>query len=137
YGKVNGFVNDVLVDRGSEVRKGQVLVTLDAPELRSQLQSAMSKFVQAQENAAASKEKYWRLKEAAKEQGAVAPLDLDIALSRMKADEAIVNSEKSNVESMSNIENYLTITAPFTGIIVQRNISAGALVGPGSKSNDQ
>lgn len=137
YGKVNGFVNDVLVDRGSEVRKGQVLVTLDAPELRSQLQSAMSKFVQAQENAAASKEKYRRLKEAAKEQGAVAPLDLDIALSRMKADEAIVNSEKSNVESMSNIENYLTITAPFTGVIVQRNISAGALVGPGSKSNDQ
>lgn len=137
YGKVNGFVNDVLVDRGSIVRKGQVLITLDAPELRSQLQSAMSKFVQAQENAAASKEKYRRLKEASKEKGAVAPLDLDIALSRMKADEAIVMSEKSNVESMTNIENYLTITAPFSGVIVQRNVSSGALVGPGSKSNDQ
>lgn len=137
YGKVNGFVNEVKVDRGSVVKKGQVLVTLDAPELRSQLQSAMSKFVQAQENAAASKEKYRRLKEASKEAGAVAPLDLDIASSRMKADEAIVMSEKSNVESMSNIESYLTITAPFNGVIVQRNISAGALVGPGSKSNDQ
>ncbi len=137
YGKVNGFVKDVLVDRGTVVRKGQVLVTLEAPELRSQLQSAMSKFVHAQENAAASKEKYRRLKEAAKEAGAVAPLDLDIALSRMKADDAIVMSEKSNVESMSNIESYLTITAPFNGVIVQRNVSSGALVGPGSKSNDQ
>jgi membrane fusion protein, multidrug efflux system len=137
YGKVNGFVNDVLVDRGTRVRKGQVLVTLDAPELRSALQSAMSKFVQAQENAAASKEKYRRLKEAAKEAGAVAPLDLDIALSRMKADDAIVSSERSNVESMQNIESYLTIVAPFNGVITQRNVSAGALVGPGSKSNDQ
>ncbi len=136
YGKVNGFVNEVLTDRGSSVRKGQVLVTLDAPELRSQLQSAVSKFVQAQENAAASKEKFRRLSEAAKEEGAVAPLDLDISKSRMKADEAIVMSEKSNVESMTNIENYLTITAPFNGVIVQRNISAGALVGPGSKTND-
>jgi RND family efflux transporter MFP subunit len=137
YGKVNGFINDVLVDRGTVVKKGQVLITLDAPELRSQLQSATSKFAQAQENAAASKEKYRRLKEAAKERGAVAPLDLDIALSRMKADEAIVMSEKSNVESMSNIENYLIIKAPFNGVIVQRNVSSGALVGPGSKSNDQ
>lgn len=136
YAKVNGFVKDVLADRGSTVYKGQTLVTLEAPELESQLQAAISKYVQAQENAVASKDKYKRLKEAATEAGAVAPLDIENALSRMKADEAIVLSEKSNVESMSNIKGYLTITAPFNGAIVQRNVSAGALVGPGSKSND-
>lgn len=136
YAKVNGFVKAVLADRGTTVHKGQVLVTLEAPELESQLQSATSKYVQAQENAVASKEKYRRLKEAAGEAGAVAPVDIDNALSRMKADEAVVLSEKSNVESMSNIKSYLTITAPFNGMIVQRNVSAGALVGPGSKSND-
>jgi RND family efflux transporter MFP subunit len=136
YAKVNGFVKSVLADRGTTVHTGQVLVTLEAPELESQLQSATSKYVQAQENAVASKEKYRRLKEAAAEAGAVAPVDIDNALSRMKADEAVVLSEKSNVESMSNIKNYLTITAPFNGMIVQRNVSSGALVGPGSKSND-
>jgi RND family efflux transporter MFP subunit len=136
YGKVNGFVKEVLADRGTSVRKGQVLVTLEAPELESQLQSATSKYVQAQENAVASKDKYRRLKEAALEAGAVAPLDLDNALSRMRADEAVVLSERSNVESMSNIKSYLTITAPFNGVIIQRNVSSGALVGPGSKNND-
>jgi len=136
YARVNGFVQDVLTDRGAAVHKGQVLVTLEAPELESQLQSATSKYVQAQENAVASKEKYRRLKEAALEAGAVAPVDLDNALSRMKADEAVVLSERSNVESMRNIKSYLTITAPFNGVIVQRNVSAGALVGPGSKSNE-
>lgn len=136
YARVNGFVNQVLADRGSTVYKGQTLVMLEAPELESQLQAAISKYVQAQENAVASKDKYKRLKEAAQEAGAVAPLDIENALSRMKADEAVVLSEKSNVESMSNIKSYLTIIAPFNGMIVQRNVSAGALVGPGSKSND-
>jgi len=137
YAKVNGFVKNVLADRGSVVHKGQVLVTLEAPELESQWQAATSRYVQAQENAVASREKYRRLKEAAQEAGAVAPLDLDNALSRMRADEAMVLSERSNMESMGNIKSYLTITAPFNGVIVQRNVSAGALVGPGSKSNDQ
>ena len=136
YAKVNGFVKQVLVDRGTEVRKGQVLLKLEAPEMESQMQSAMSKYLQAQENATASKEKYKRLKEAAREEGSVAPLDLDMAASRMKADEAVVMSEQSNVTSMKNIINYLTITAPFDGVIVQRNISAGGLVGPGGKSNE-
>ncbi|WP_295125030.1 efflux RND transporter periplasmic adaptor subunit [uncultured Chitinophaga sp.] len=137
YARVNGFVKEVLTDRGGTVKKGQVLVTLEAPELESQLQAATSKYVQAQENAVASKDKYRRLKEAAAEEGAVAPLEIDNALSRMKADEAVVLAEKSNVESMRNISSYLSITAPFNGMIVQRNVSAGALVGPGSKSNDQ
>ncbi|AEW00426.1 efflux transporter periplasmic adaptor subunit [Niastella koreensis] len=137
YAKVNGFVKEVLVDRGTKVRKGQVLVRLEAPEMESQVQMANSKFVQAQENAVASKEKYRRLNEAAKEPGSVAPLDLDNAMSRMKADDAIVMAERSNVDVMKNYKNYLIITAPFDGVIIQRNISSGALVGPGSKSNDQ
>ncbi|MBX3256306.1 MAG: efflux RND transporter periplasmic adaptor subunit [Chitinophagaceae bacterium] len=136
YARVNGFVESVKVDRGSIVRKNQVLLTLEAPEIESQVQAAMSKFTHAQENAAASKDKYRRLYEASKEAGAVAPLDLDNALSKMKADEAVVMSERSNVEAMNNIKEYLTVTAPFDGVIIQRNISAGTLVGPGSKAND-
>lgn len=136
YAKVNGFVASVKVDRGSIVKKDQVLLTLEAPEIESQVQAAMSKYTHAQENAAASKDKYKRLYEASKEAGAVAPLDLDNALSKMKADDAVVMSEKSNVEAINNIKGYLTVTAPFDGIIIQRNISAGTLVGPGSKAND-
>src|SRR6478735_5502099 len=65
FPKVNGFVKQVLVDRGSQVRKGQLLLTLEAPEMESQLQAANSRYLQAQETANASKEKYNRLKQAA------------------------------------------------------------------------
>ncbi|MCO5236967.1 MAG: efflux RND transporter periplasmic adaptor subunit [Chitinophagaceae bacterium] len=135
YAKVNGFVKTINVDLGSVVKKNQVLLELEAPEIESQVQVAMSKFTHAQENAAASRDKYRRLLDASKEAGAVAPLDLDNALSKMKADDAVVMSEKSNMEAMSNIKGYLKVTAPFDGVIIQRNVSAGSLVGPGSKAD--
>src|ERR1700744_6286478 len=79
FPKVNGFVKQLYADRGSVVKKGQLLVVLEAPEMESQLQAASSQYVQAQENAQASKEKFERLSEAAKEPGSVSPLDLDNA----------------------------------------------------------
>lgn len=136
FPKVNGFVKQIFVDRGSQVSKGQLLLTLEAPEMESQLQAANSRFMQALETAGASKEKYNRLKQAATEPGSVSPLDLDNAISRMKADMAIANSERSNVQSVRTMQGYLRIYAPFDGMIVQRNVSPGALVAPG-KTTDQ
>lgn len=136
FPKVNGFVKQINVDRGSEVSKGQLLLTLEAPEMESQLQAANSRYLQAQETANASKEKYNRLKQAAAEPGSVSPLDLDNALARMRSDMAIANAEKSNMGSVSTMQGYLKIYAPFTGMIVQRNVSPGALVAPG-KASDQ
>lgn len=136
FPKVNGFVKQLYVDRGSIVKKGQLLMILEAPEMESQLQSANSRFLQAQENAVASREKYQRLKEAAKEPGSVSPLDIDNALSKMKADEAMANSERSNVASVKTMLGYLNIYAPFDGMIIERNVSPGALVSPG-KATDQ
>lgn len=136
FPKVNGFVKQIYVDRGSQVTKGQLLMTLEAPEMESQLQAANSRYLQAQETANASKEKYNRLKQAAAEPGSVSPLDLDNAVSRMKSDMAIANSEKSNVASVRTMQGYLKIYAPFDGMIVQRNVSPGALVAPG-KATDQ
>ncbi|MES2277386.1 MAG: efflux RND transporter periplasmic adaptor subunit [Bacteroidota bacterium] len=136
FPKVNGFVKQIYVDRGTQVSKGQLLLTLEAPEMESQLQAANSRYLQAQETANASKEKYNRLKQAATEPGSVSPFDLDNAISRMKSDMAIANSEKSNVESVRTMQGYLRIYAPFDGMIVQRNVSPGALVAPG-KTTDQ
>jgi membrane fusion protein, multidrug efflux system len=136
FPKVNSFVKQLFVDRGSIVKKGQLLMILEAPEMESQLQAANSKYLQAQENAVASKEKYERLKEAAKEPGSVSPLDLDNSSAKMKADNALAQAELSNVGSVKTMLGYLRIYAPFDGMIVQRNISPGALVAPG-KETDQ
>jgi len=132
FPKVNGFVKQILVDRGSIVKKGQLLVVLEAPEMESQLAAANSQYDQAKENAEASKEKYERLKEP----GSVSPLDLDNAQAKMKADQAMVSAQMSNVQSVQTMNSYLRISAPFDGMIIQRNVSPGALVAPG-KTGDQ
>ncbi len=136
FPKVNGFVKQLFVDRGSIVKKGQLLVVLEAPEMESQLEAANSQYIQAQADAEASKEKYDRLKEAAKEPGSVSPLDLDDANSQMKASEAKAQAQHSNVEAVKTMLGYLRICAPFDGMIIQRNVSPGALVAPG-KATDQ
>src|ERR1700761_2956129 len=120
FPKVNGFVKNLYVDRGSVVKKGQLLVVLEAPEMESQLQAANSKYLQAEQTAVESKEKYGRLKEAATEPGSVSQLDLNDAMAKMKADEAMANSEHSNVQSVQTMEDYLKIYAPFDGMIIQR-----------------
>jgi membrane fusion protein (multidrug efflux system) len=136
FPKVNGFVKQIYVDRGSIVTKGQLLLVLEAPEMESNLQAADSRYVQAKENAQASKEKYERLNEAAKEPGSVSTLDLDNAHDKMNADQAMVQSEYSNVQAVKTMFDYLRIYAPFDGVIIQRNVSPGALVAPG-KTTDQ
>jgi len=134
YPKANGFVKKVYVDRGSEVKKGQLLIELEAPEVESQLKAAQAQFLQAQEVARASEDKYRRLKDAAKEAGAVSSLDLDNALSKMRGDQAVAVSQKANVTSVRSMRGYLTIRAPFDGVVIQRNVSAGALSGASTSS---
>jgi membrane fusion protein (multidrug efflux system) len=112
------------------------LVVLEAPEMQSQVETANSQLMQAQADAEAAKEKYDRLREAAKEPGSVSPLDLDNAQSQMKASEAKSQAQRSNVESVKTMMGYLRIYAPFDGMIIQRNVSPGALVAPG-KTGDQ
>lgn len=136
FPKVSGFIKEILVDRGSFVKKGQLLIRLEAPELLSAVEAANSKYVQSQETALASKEKYDRLKDAAHESGAVSPIDLDNALSKMKADAAISMAEHSNLNAERTMQSYLDVRAPFEGMITQRNVSNGALVGS-AETRDQ
>ena len=134
YPKVNGFVKEVLVDRGSKVHKGEVMITLEAPEIEQQLLAAKAKYQQAEESFHTSKSKYDRLLLASKTEGAVSAFDLESIKSKTNEDEALANAEKSNVSALESLAGYLTITAPFDGVISERNIHPGALVGPNAKA---
>ncbi len=133
YPKVNGFVKDMYVDRGSLVHTGQILMTLEAPELDQQLQAAQGKMLQAQESLNASKDRYMRLSQAAKTPGAVSDLDLINAKSKFQADSAFERSEEANVGAVRTMKDYLIVKAPFDGIIIERNVHPGDLTGPNFK----
>lgn len=137
YAKVPSFVKKVLVDVGSEVSEGQLLVTLDAPEISSQLAGAQSKIKQQEAIYLASKSNYDRLYNTSKTPGTISQNDLDQAEARKNADLANVEAAKSASQEVLANRNYLEIRAPFSGIITSRNINAGAYVGPTGKGSDQ
>lgn len=116
YPKVTAILQWIGVDRGSQVKRGQVLVRLMAPELAAQRAEAEAK-LQSDEMT------YQRLTSAASTPGVVAPNDLEIAKRTVEADQA-------RVSSLKDMESYLTVVAPFDGVITERNAHPGALVGP-------
>jgi RND family efflux transporter MFP subunit len=116
YARANGFVQRVLVDRGSKVKQGQLLATLSAPELGAQRAEAEAKL-------AGDSSTYDRLKAASATPGAVAGHEVEVAEAAMKADQGRLDALRAQ-------EQYLTLTAPFDGVVTERSVHPGALVGP-------
>jgi len=135
YPRATGFVERVLVDRGSAVRKGQVLMVLDAPETEERLAAARSNTLKTQALLVASREHYRRLLASNKVPGSVSALDLETARARVQADSASVLGEQANYRAMAKLKSYLTVRAPFDGYITERNVHPGTLVGSGAKQD--
>jgi membrane fusion protein, multidrug efflux system len=140
-----GYVEKVLVDRGSVVHKGQLLVQLSAPEINSQtsaseanLHQAEAEVAQAEAQAAASESTAAKLQEAAKTPGAVAGNELLQAEKQRDAAQALVDSRKAVVQTAKErfqasraIESYLRVIAPFDGMITDRFVNPGMLIDGG------
>jgi RND family efflux transporter MFP subunit len=144
YSKVTGFVKTITVDRGSAVRQGALLATLEAPELTSEraeaesrVQAAEAQLASAQARAAADAATFDRLKAAAATPGVVAGNDVvtaekaaDASRAQVTAAQRTVEAARQTVNAVRDIEGYLQIRAPFDGVITERHVHPGALVGP-------
>ena len=137
YPRINGFVKNIMVDRGSKVKKGQVLLVLEAPEVMQHYYAAQSKYLQAAAIFASSKDNFERTVATSETPGTISAHDLELARARMMADSALMNSEEANFKAQEVTRSYLTVTAPFDGVITERNIHPGALVGPDTKMDDK
>lgn len=131
HAKVSGFVKQLYVDRGSRVRKGQLLAVLEAPEMDQRSRSDRSAQQKMQSDYQYLKQAYTRLLDAAKTEGAVAALELDQAKSRMESAASAYEASKAEAGGTAQLQGYLRIIAPFDGVIVQKDVSVGALVGAG------
>jgi membrane fusion protein, multidrug efflux system len=158
HAKISGFLESIPVDRGSWVKQGDVLAVLSAPELRaqrleaeakiqrieSQGAEAESKVAALQATLASSQSTYDRLKAASQTPGVVAGNDLEVAMRSLEVQRLNAEAQKSSVEALvkekavaeaavgvvREMQEYLRVTAPFEGVITERNVHPGSLVGP-------
>jgi membrane fusion protein (multidrug efflux system) len=118
--KISGIVEIVKVDRGAKVKEGDLLIQLKAPELRAQRMEAEAQLRGANIT-------YTRLQSAASTPGIVAGNELELAQHHQEA-------LKARLQSLREMEKYLQVVAPFDGVITERNIHPGAVVGPADGS---
>jgi len=144
FPKVTAYVDSISVDRGTHVKSGQLMARLVAPEVaaqraeaQSKLQAAEAQRAEAEAKLASDQSTYERLKSASATPGVVAGNDLEVAQRAVDADRARLDAmkgsadaAKSALKSVSDIESYLLVRAPFDGVVTERNVHPGSLVGP-------
>jgi RND family efflux transporter MFP subunit len=166
HAKVSGYIRRINVDIGDRVKNGQVIATLEVPELnaqvagseavvrhsQSEISRAQSGVALAEADHAALHAAYTRLAEAAKQRpGLVAEQELDDSRAKDQDSEAKINVAKAALDAsqeqlgiskadrqrITTMQDYSVITAPFAGVITMRYADLGSLIQAGTASNTQ
>ena len=144
YARVSGYLKDWYFDYGAHVKKGDVLATIEAPDLDAQLATAEQKLNSAQavvkvreaeKQFAESTYKRWRDSPAgvvSVQEQQSKQADYNTALSQLVAATADVGQDQSEVDRLQAFEDFKKLVAPFDGIVTARETDIGALINAGS-----
>lgn len=135
HAKVSGYLNQMNVDFGDRVKTGQILITIEVPELHDELNNAIAIEHQAEADYTNANLIYTRMIGVNKEQpNLVAQQDIDTATSKSLAAESALNAAKADVEKYQTLVSYTNIVAPFDGVVTHRYVDPGALVEAGTST---
>lgn len=138
HAKVSGYLQQINVDFGDEVKTGQLLAVLEVPELKDQLDSAIAAVNRAEADYKDAHLTYTRLQSVNLEHpNLVAQQDLDTAQAKDDTTSAALAAAKAEVERYQTLIAYTKITAPFDGVITRRYADPGALIQSGTASDTQ
>jgi len=130
FARVNGYVKSWDHDIGSSVKAGQVLATIDAPDLDQQLGQAKATLASVRANhqiasLTANRNNILLQKQIVAQQLA------DQTSADEKAKEAVVDANEANVRQLEAMQSFKTLTAPFDGVVTSRNVELGMLINSG------
>jgi RND family efflux transporter MFP subunit len=136
YARTNGYLMKWYHDIGSRVNKGDLLATIETPEVDQELRQAEADLVTAQANERLSQITATRYTELLKTDG-VAKQEVDNANGDLAAKQAITQSAGANVRRLQELVSFQRVYAPFTGVVTQRNIDIGTLINAGNGGTSQ
>src|SRR3979411_1600248 len=130
FARVNGYVKSLDHDIGSSVKAGQVLATIDAPDLDQQLGQAKATLASVRANhqiasLTANRNNILLQKQIVAQQLA------DQTTADEKAKEAVVDANEANVRQLQATQSFKTLAAPFDGVVTARNVEIGMLINSG------
>ncbi len=133
YARVSGYLQGWSQDIGARVRAGQVLATIDTPDLDQEMAQAQADLATAQAQSAFADltAKRWHALLAS---NSVSVQSADEKAGDATARHAEVNAQKAHVDRLRALESFKRITAPFNGVVTARNTDVGALITGGSSA---
>ncbi len=163
HARVAGYIRHISVDIGDRVKTGQVLATLDIPELTAQVQGADAGVRQTQEQITRAKSEVQRAQanyealhsaaqrlqqasdarpgliagqelEDAQAKDRVAAAQVDSAKSALSATQQQLDVSKADRQHYSALADYSRITAPFHGVVIWRYADTGSLIQAGTSN---
>ncbi len=127
--KTLGYLDAVLVDRGDRVTKGQLLALVRPSDLPDQLATARHTLAQTQSSATLARTNYDRAKVLAPD-AIVSQQELQQAQTQMNNAQAAQQAAESQIAALAVRLGETRITSPLAGVVVQRRLDPGVLVGP-------
>jgi RND family efflux transporter MFP subunit len=164
--KVAGFIKQINVDVGDRVKQGQLLATLEIPEMTDDITRAQAALDRAEAEVARARDELTRTQSgheishlsfkrlsgvAEKRPGLVAQQEIDDAQSKDLVAEAQVSAARSNLAAalqqvqvnradlkrVQTMFDYTRVTAPFTGVVTRRFADTGSMIQAGTASQTQ
>jgi RND family efflux transporter MFP subunit len=136
YARVSGYLKSWEQDIGASVTAGQMLASIEAPDLDQQLAQARATLASAKANydiAALTANRYDILVE----KQSIAQQTADQSAADAAAKKAVMDATEANVRQLEAMQSYKQIVAPFNGVVTQRNTDIGALINAGSTAGQQ
>jgi RND family efflux transporter MFP subunit len=152
HAKVAGYLENITVDIGDTVRPGQLLATIEVPELRDEIKRAEAATKRNEQNVHSAQAAYdqahlifTRIQAVDKSKpNLIAQQEIDNAFEKDSAAASTLAAAQSDVEitraEMSKLQTmlkYSQITAPFAGVVTERYADPGALIQAGTASSTQ
>ncbi|MGD9837406.1 MAG: efflux RND transporter periplasmic adaptor subunit [Afipia sp.] len=133
YARVSGYLKSWNADIGAQVSAGQKLAEIEAPDLDQQLLQARADLMNSQAAAKLSAATLARRK-TLQASNFVSQQEIDERSADLASKEAQVRAQQANVERLEALANYKNVTAPFDGVVTERNTDVGALINGGTGS---
>jgi RND family efflux transporter MFP subunit len=130
YARVSGYLKDWSVDIGAPVKSGQVLATIETPELDQQLKQSEANLDTALANEKLTEITSRRWKNLL-QSDSVSQQEADEKSGDYEAKKALVEAARADVERYRAMEAFKRITAPFDGVVTTRKTDIGALINAG------
>ncbi|MDR3556512.1 MAG: efflux RND transporter periplasmic adaptor subunit [Syntrophobacteraceae bacterium] len=136
YARTDGYLKKWYHDIGSRVKKGELLATIDTPEVDQQLAQAKADLSTARANLHLSQITATRYRGLLKTDS-VSRQEVDNANGDLEAKRAIVESSRANVRRLEQMKSFQQVYASFSGVITRRNVDTGWLINAGNGGASQ